>query len=150
MPFEDCKFYTWANQCVERKVEGSPFEFISKLNSRGGGTDVSAPLQLLLQEEVFVDSIVILTDMQMYSNGWQGDIGDTIKRYINQYRGKINPNVKVLFWNLEGYGGGAPIDLEKNYDIFEVSGYSDAMLQIIPKLWKDKDYLIKAIEAIEI
>ena len=148
MPFEDCKFYTWANQCVERKVEGSPFEFISKLNSRGGGTDVSAPLQLLLQEEVFVDSIVILTDLQMYSG--RDNIGDTIKRYINQYRGKINPNVKVLFWNLEGLPCGMPIDLEKTPEIFEIAGYSDSMLQIIPKLWKDKDFLIKEIEAIEI
>lgn len=152
-----CHFYTWADHCTKRNIkQESPFDFIERLNTRGGGTDVSAPLRKLISERTYVDRIVILTDMQMYSGySFGGAIGDEIKKHINKYRNTVNPNVKVLFWNLQGYGsmsgsGGAPIDFERTPGIFECAGYSDAMLQIIPKLWTDKDYLIKAIEAIEL
>lgn len=146
---DDCLFYTWADTCTKREVKGqSPFEFINKLNTRGGGTDVSAPLKELIRTKTKVDKIIILTDMQCYSGA--GGFGDQVKNYINQYKREVNPNTKVLFWNLQGYSGGSPIDMEKAEEIFEVSGYSDKMLEVIPKLWNDKDFLIKEIEAIEL
>ncbi len=146
---DDCLFYTWADTCTKREVKGqSPFEFINKLNTRGGGTDVAAPLKELIRTKTKVDKIIILTDMQLY--GGYGGFGDQVKNYINQYKREVNPSAKVLFWNLQGYGGGAPIDLEKAEEVFEVSGYSDKMLEVIPKLWNDKAFLIKAIEAIQL
>ena len=146
---DDCLFYTWADTCTKREVKGqSPFDFINKLNTRGGGTDVAAPLRELIKTKTKVDKIVILTDMQLYG-GYCG-FGDQVKNYINQYKKEVNAEVKVLFWNLQGYGGGAPIDLEKAEEVFEVSGYSDKMLEVIPKLWNDKDFLIKVIEAVEL
>jgi len=152
---DDCRFYTWADYCNERNIKNeSPFDFIERMNTSGGGTDVSAPLKKLIGERTYVDKIVILTDMQMYA-GYSGNIGDQIKNHINKYKKTVNPNVKVLFWNLRGYGGiknnsASPIDFEKTPGIFEVSGYSAEMLKIIPKLWNDKDYLIKEIEAVEL
>lgn len=150
MSSEDCLFYTWANSCTERKIEGSPFNFIDNLRSHGGGTDVAAPMKRLIDDEVYVDSIVILTDMQMYNNGWGDNLGDQLKNYVNKYRSKVNPNVKILFWNLQGYSSGAPIDIERTPGIAEISGYSDEMLKIIPKMWKDKDFLIKEIDSIQL
>jgi 60 kDa SS-A/Ro ribonucleoprotein len=145
---DDCLFYTWADTCTRRDVNGtSPFDFIKNMNTRGGGTDVAAPLKELIKTGTFVDKIVILTDMQMYGS-W-GRIEDQINTYLKEYR-KINPNVKVLFWNLQGYGGGAPIDLEKTRDVFEVSGFSDKMLEVIPKLWSNPNFLVETIEAVKL
>jgi len=152
MKNSDCLFYTWADTCTKREVtNNSPFKFINSLNTKGGGTDVSAPLKKLISEKTYVDKIVILTDLQMYSGyGGSGSFENQLKTYVNKYRNDVNPNVKILFWTLCGYGGGTPIDLEKTSEIFEVAGYSDKMLEIIPKLWNDKDYLINVIEAIEL
>ena len=146
---DDCLFYTWADTCTKREInDQSPFDFIQNLYTKGGGTDVSAPLRKLIKTKTKVDSIIILTDMQLY--GGYGGFGDQVKNYINQYRKEVNPNAKILFWNLQGYDGGAPIDLEKTQEIFEVSGYSDHMLQVIPNIWNNKDFLIEEIESIQL
>lgn len=146
---DDCLFYTWADTCTKREVAGqSPFDFIYNLNTHGGGTDVAAPLKKLIETNTYVDKIVILTDMQLYG-GW-GKLEDQIKNHLNKYRKNVNPNVKVLFWNLQGYGGGSPIDLEKAQDVFEVSGFSDKMLQVIPKLWSNPNFLVETIEAVKL
>jgi len=149
MDEDKCLFYTWADNCTRRDIKGqSPFDFISNLNTRGGGTDVAAPLKELIKTGTSVDKIVILTDMQMYG-GW-GNINDQINKYLKEYKKNVNPNVKVLFWNLQGYGGGAPLDLEKVQEVFEVSGFSDKMLEVIPRLWSNPNFLIDVIEAVEL
>jgi len=147
---DDCLFYTWADTCTRRDVNGmSPFDFIKGMNTRGGGTDVSAPLKELIKTGTFVDKIIIFSDMQLYNNGW-GNLGNQVDKYVKEYKKSINPNVKILWWNLQGYAGGSPLDMEKIPETFEVAGFSDSMLQIIPKLWNDKDFLIKEIEAVRL
>ena len=144
---DDCLFYTWADTCSRRDINNqSPFDFIRNLNTRGGGTDVAAPLKELIRTSTYVDKIVIFTDMQMYGS-W-GNIQGKINNHLKTYKKNVNPDVKVLFWNLKGYGQGSCIDLEKSQEVFEVAGFSDTMLQVIPKLWNDKDFLIKEIEAV--
>jgi len=138
--------YLWADNAREINIDGSPMKFIKNTNTRGGGTDVWAALSELIRNKIKVDKLVIFTDMQMY-NSWLSRGGDTFVDMVKKYR-KINPKVKVLFWNLEGYGGPTPIKLD--HDILEVSGYSDKMLEVIPKIWKDKDALIKEIEKVEL
>ena len=133
--------YLWAQRCREIAIV-SPFEFIRTTHADGGGTDVMAPLNQLIKTNTFVDLIMVFTDMQMYQvNGRTM----TFQNKVNEYR-KINPKVKVIFWNLEGYGGSTPAKLTDN--ILEISGFSDKMLEVIPKLLKDKDALIKEVEAI--
>ena len=147
---DDCLFYTWADTCTLRDVNNmSSFDFINSLNCSGGGTDVSAPLNKLITTKTSVDKIIILSDMQMYDNGF-GNLGNQVKFHLDIYKKDVNPDVKVLFWNLEGYSGGSPIDLEKTNEVFEISGFSDKLLEIAPKLWKDKDFLIKEIDNISL
>lgn len=140
----NCLFYTWSHGCKRRDIDGSVFDFINNTHSYGGGTDVAAPLKKLIETNTFVDKIVIFTDMQLYG---LENLADTICLYLDRYK-KINPNVKLLFWNLEGYRGGAPIDFEKTQNVFEINGFSDNMLNVIPKLWSNPDYLIESIENI--
>ena len=139
--------YLWADTAREVSVDGSPFDFIKNVRTQGGGTDVWAAISGLIESKTYVDKLVILTDMQMYSIGSWGyrSSNREFKDMVKEYR-KINPNVKVLFWNLEGYGSGTPMKL--NHDILEVSGFSDKMLSVIPKMWTDKNALVKEIEAI--
>lgn len=148
-------FYSFAEDC--RKIEiseikESPFNWINNFNANGGGTHFSAPMKRLIETNTKVDKIIVFTDMQMYSANRNsifsfnsGD--DKFKVYYDQYK-EINPEVKLLFWNLQGYPGGTPLYLNK--DITEVAGYSDSMLKVIAKIWNDPDFLIKEIESITI
>lgn len=140
--------YLWADHAREISVDGRPFDFIKNTRTQGGGTDLGSAIAGLIKTKTFVDKLVIFTDMQQnyIGNGWGGNRKE-FKDMVADYR-KINPKVKVLFWNLQGYGKGTPMKL--NHDILEVSGFSDKMLSVIPKMWKDKDALIREIEAIEL
>ena len=138
--------YLWADNAREVSIDGSPMNFIKKTRTQGGGTNLTQAIGQLISTKTFVDKLVIFTDMQQNSFGrWGGEMsfGDMIAKYR-----KINPDVKVLFWNLEGYGGGTPMKLD--HDILEVSGFSNSMLSVIPKMWKSKDALIAEIEAIKL
>lgn len=139
--------YCWSDYSREVSVSGSPFEFIDRTRTQGGGTNLAGSFKGLMDSRTKVDVIVIFTDMQQnyFSGGYSGNI-DTM---VAEYR-KISPNVKILFWNLEGYGGGTPLKLNK--DILEVSGYSDKILEVAAKMLKysDVNYLVKEIEAIKL
>ena len=139
--------YCWSDYSREVSVNGSPFDFIDRTRTQGGGTNLAGSFKGLMDSRTKVDVIVIFTDMQQnyFSGGYSGNI-DTM---VAEYR-KISPNVKILFWNLEGYGGGTPLKLNK--DILEVSGYSDKILEVAAKMLKysDVNYLVKEIEAIKL
>jgi len=138
--------YFWADRAREVSVDGSPMEFIKRNKTQGGGTNLGQAISMLIKTNTFVDKLVVFTDMQQNSiGGWRGD--KDFNSMVNDYR-KINPKVKVLFWNLQGYGGGTPMKL--NSGVLEVSGFSDNMLKVIPKMWIDKNALIKEIEAISL
>jgi 60 kDa SS-A/Ro ribonucleoprotein len=136
--------YLWADRCKEVKIPESPFDFIENTNTQGGGTDVFAPLNKLIESKTVVDLVVIFTDMQMYSvNSGRNTLTDKFKEYK-----KISPKAKLIFWNLSECGGATPMAIK--HDVMEISGFSDSMLAVIPKLLKDKDALIKEIEAIQL
>jgi len=138
--------YFWADRAREVSVDGSPMEFIKRNKTQGGGTNLGQAISLLIKTNTKVDKLVVFTDMQQNQiGGWSGE--KDFNSMVKDYR-KINPNVKILFWNLQGYGGGTPMKL--NNGVLEVSGFSDNMLQVIPKMWKDKNALIKEIEAIDL
>lgn len=137
--------YLWADNAREVSIDGSPMEFIKRTKTHGGGTDLGQAISLLIKSKTFIDKIVIFTDMQENQIGMWG--GKPFKEMVKEYR-KINPKVKILFWNLEGYGGGTPMKL--NNGVLEVAGFSEKMLSVIPKMWKDKDALIREIESISL
>ena len=146
LPKGNTVVYLFAGSC--RKVDFgnmSPLDIVENTRHNGGYTYFSAPLQHLIKSSTKVDKIIMLTDMQMYSN--DGDF-QGFDNYWGTYKNKVNRNVKMLFWNLEGYNGGTPLSLNK--DILLASGFSDKLLSVIPKMWKNQDALVQEIEAIEI
>lgn len=139
--------YCWSDYSREVAVNGSPFHFIENTRTTGGGTNLAGSFKGLVDSKTNVDVIVIFTDMQQnyFTGGYAGNINEMVKEYR-----KINPNVKILFWNLEGYGGGTPLKLSNS--ILEVTGYSDKILGVAAKMleFSDINYLVKEIEAIKL
>lgn len=134
--------YFWATTPREVDIDQSPMKFVKNTHSHGGGTALSSAFKALINKKTFVDKIVIFTDEQGY-----GDTFRELNGYLRDYR-KINPKVKILFWNLEGYKGGTPFKLDDN--VLEMHGYSDKLLELIPYIWENKNALIDKIEAIEL
>ena len=134
--------YLWAHNAREVSVNGSPFDFIDRTFTKGGGTDLGSAFKKLIDSGTFVDKIVVFTDEQQ---NYFGNLNAMVKEYR-----KINPSVKILFWNLAGYGGGTPLRLSNS--ILEVSGYSDKLLEVAGNMLKygDLNYLVKEIESIEL
>lgn len=140
---ENTLIYLWADD--GRLVDNTdPYSFISNVECQGGGTDIEAPLEKLIQKQTFVDNIIVFTDMQLYSDSWYNY---TIDKYISEYK-KINPDVKIVFWNLQPYGGASPVRFNKN--VLEVCSCSDYIVSILSEIMQDKDYFIKLIEKIDL
>ena len=134
--------YLWATTPREVSIDKSPMKFVRVTFSHGGGTDLKSAFKSLIDKKTKVDKIIVFTDEQGY-----GSTYINLKNYINEYK-VISPNVKILFWNLEGYAKGTPLKL--NDDILEISGYSDKILEVIPYIWENKNALVEKIESIKL
>lgn len=148
---ENLVFYTFNTDTTDKTsvISESVLDFADNTTAKGGGTDVGAPLKKLLQSNVKVDKIVLFTDLQLYDcNGIISSNNRMFEQYLNLYKKTVNPDVKVLFWNLEGYKGGTPIRLDQN--VMEISGFSDKLLKLVPQYWSNANALIDSIEAVEL
>jgi len=134
--------YLWADNAREISIDGSPMEFIERTNSQGYGTDLASSISDLVKTKTFVDKIIIITDLQ----GWRSVYG-SFEGMVKNYK-KINPKVKILFWNIEGYGTGTPLKLNNN--VLEVSGFSDNILKLIGPMWKNPNAMIEEINSIQL
>lgn len=139
---KDVIAYLWAEDAREVSVNGSPFDLLDRIQTQYGGTDLGSAFNALIESRTAVDTIVVFTDEQ------QNYFGD-LPSMVREYR-KLSPDVKILFWNLQGYGGGTPLRLSNN--ILEVSGYSDKLLEVAGNMLKfgDLNYLVKEIEKIQL
>ena len=138
--------WLWADNAREVNIDKGPMTFIKETRTNGGGTNLGQAINGLIRTETVVDVIYILTDMQENQIGAFGR-GKTFAESVKDYR-KINPNVKILFHNLEGYGRATPIKMTHN--IMEVSGFSDKILEVAGKMLKsgNNDFLIEEINNI--
>jgi hypothetical protein len=143
---KNLKLYFWSDRCEEMSIDkDKPFEFVQNATYTHRGTYVDMPFKLLIEDKVAVDKAIVFTDCQMYG---YDHIDVDFKTYIDQYKKEVNSNTKVLFWDLAGYNSGTPVKISD--DIVEANGISSKMLSLVPKLWNDKDALIKDIEKIKL
>ena len=124
-----------------------PIDIIEKTPHYGGATYFSAPMKELIRTRTKVDKLIVLTDMQLYQTGGWSHYGnsETFDVYLKQYRA-VSPQVMTLFWDLQGYGNATPLELKDN--ILLASGFSDKLLSVIPKMWKNENALIQEIDSI--
>lgn len=144
---ESVKLYFWSDVCEEQTVDGMiGFEFIEKHRAQNRATYIDMPFKRLIEDKIVVDKVIVLTDCQMY--GEVSNTKNTFKIYADIYKRDVASDVKVLFWDLAGYGAGTPIKLDG--DFLEISRLSDKLLSIAPKLWNNPDALVKEIESINL
>ena len=140
---EDTILYTWANYAQLRNFSNA-YDLVSMLDCGGGGTDINTPLEKLIKTNTKVDNIIIFTDMEMYD---LGHYKQTFTQKVAEYK-KINPDVKIIFWNLQPYGDATPVRFGKN--LVEVSSCSDYIVSILGNMLEDPNYLIKEIESVDL
>jgi hypothetical protein len=126
--------------------------WISNFETRGGGTYFQEVFKKITAKKKYYDEIVILTDLELYSEGqndwyYASSKPEKFETLYQKYR-EINPDVKITFWNVKGYGEGTPLQLNGN--IMTLSGFSDKLLDVIEPLSSDPKYLIKEILKIKL
>jgi hypothetical protein len=141
--------WLWSDTAREVSIKSSPMDWVLKQETTGGGTDVYGAVSGLLKTKTCVDVMAIISDMQVYAvDVWSR--GKTFANALADYKSQINPNVKVLFWNVAGYAGGTPCKLTNG--VLEVSGFSSSILDVAANMLKysDVNYLVNEIEKIEL
>jgi len=91
----------------------------------GGGTDLSLPIKYLLENKIYVDRIILLSD-NMINYGYDR----VCQVYINEYRKKVNPNVWVHAIDLLGYG----TQQFKGNKVNIIAGWNEKILEFIPNV----------------
>lgn len=119
-------------------------------NTVGPGTEegIYVFFENALRDKVKVDRVIIFSDMQIGKNSWygrgsgynSGDFNALFKKYK-----AFNPDVKVYSVDLRGYGTTVFSD-----GIYEFSGFSDKLFNIMELAEQDKDALIHKIEEIQL
>jgi hypothetical protein len=120
-------------------------EWATSKKPQVGGTNLASAIAKVIDTKL--DKIIIFTDMQQNNLFRYKDKYHNLDSIIQEYKNKHGHNIQILFWNLAPYGGPTPLIMSN--DVLEVNGFSEKMLDVVPKIWKDKDALIKEIESIK-
>ena len=114
-----------------------------KMNSDGGGTDITLPLKYLLTHKINVDRIIILSDNEINSNfsndHWSNK---TCQQFVELYKKEVNSNVWVHAVDLQGYG--TQQFMGKNVNI--VAGWNEKIFDFIHLAEQGFDKIVKVIE----
>ncbi len=148
---DDTIGFLWADNTREVALNREPLEFVMNTNTRGGGTNLGQSMDKLIKSKTAVDTIYVFTDMQQNQIGgsyWSRD-SRSFNSMVQTYRTEVNRDVKVVFWNLAGYGGSAPMQLNQ-YGVLEVAGFSTKMLQLIKPALNGVDSMVLMIEKVQL
>jgi 60 kDa SS-A/Ro ribonucleoprotein len=94
----------------------------------GGGTNVSAPLNLLDREGASVDLVVIVSDNQSWVDAHASGATETMRAFRRLQR--RNPKAKLVCVDLQPYGTTQAASSE---DILNVGGFSDAVFETLAR-----------------
>lgn len=137
--------YQWASDC--RLIdETDPVSYINNFNFGGGGTYIEQPLKELIRTKTKVDNVIVLTDMQLYS---EYSHNGKMDKYMSEYWKDINADTNFVFWNLNRYGGATPINMLQS-KVYEVCSSSNFIVTILGRVLEDKDYLVKLVDSIDL
>lgn len=90
-----------------------------------GGTNLSLPIYYLLDNRIFVDRIILLSDNEI-NYGYD----NVCQKLIDEYRKKVNPHVYVHAIDLLGYG----TQQFKGDKVNIIAGWNEKILEFIPKV----------------
>lgn len=118
----------------------------SSIKVNGGGTNITLPLRYLLDNKIFVDRIILLSDNEInrvytYSMGYGGP--KTCQALVEEYKKRINPDVWVHAIDLQGYG--TQQFQGKNVNI--LAGWNERVFEFISSVEQGVDTLIGKISS---
>lgn len=132
---------------VPTSTKSSIFDLASKFERTDVGHSTNGYLVVkhLLDKNISVDRVIILTDMQLWNSGYTSS--ETIQGLANKYWKQVNPNTWFHIINLNGYGDGRVL-IGKN--VSELNGWSEKLLELIPKIEEGGTNMLNEIESIEL
>jgi len=71
---------------------------------RGHSTNAWTVINHLIERQIRVDRIIVLSDMQCYDSAGYWGGGRSVAEYLKQYRRSFNKNCYAHFFDLQGYG----------------------------------------------
>ncbi|MGV3772274.1 MAG: RNA-binding protein, partial [Verrucomicrobiales bacterium] len=122
LPFE--------NNVVEVKLNHSRpvLENAAKLASiGGGGTNCSAPMQLLNAENAKGDLVLYVSDNQSWMDAGVAQGGTELMKQWAIYKGR-NPKAKLVCLDIQPY---AHTQAREQDDILNIGGFSDQVFEVI-------------------
>lgn len=116
----------------------------------GHATYAHLAIKYLLDKQLRVDRIIILTDEQIWDreNIWDLGASSSFKRNLDQYRRKINPGCWLHIMNLAGYGDAVmPAGTQK---ISRINGWTDRIFEFMGYAEGGLGSMVKQIESIKL
>lgn len=94
----------------------------------GGGTNVSAPLEMLAREKAKVDTVIIVSDNESWVDAKRPGATATMRAWQRVKR--FNPQAKLICIDLQPYGTTQAVDRK---DIMNVGGFTDAVFDAMAR-----------------
>lgn len=115
------------------------------INVDGGGTDLMLPLEEIINNRIFADRIIMLSDNEINrewidQNGYRKKI--TCQSLVDKYRKAINKDLWVHAIDLQGYGTQQFIGAKTNI----IAGFSERVLEFIDLAEKGIETQVQRIE----
>jgi hypothetical protein len=113
----------------------------------GGSTNAWLAIKYLTDKKLFVDRIILVSDMQCYDDvGWPAE--HSVKEQLDEYRKVVNPNVYYYAIDLAGYGTAQTPPHDPKTAL--LAGWSERVLEFIPWYETEKEGAVKKIEQLQV
>ncbi|EIT87591.1 TROVE domain-containing protein [Parascardovia denticolens IPLA 20019] len=104
----------------------------------GGWTDMNAAFRLLMDKEIDVDRIIVLSDNEV------NDDRGMVQRLADEYRRQVGHRVVVHGWDLMGYG---TTQFAPDGDTDFIAGWSERIISLLPLFETDRQGLVGRVES---
>src|SRR5215831_17839137 len=114
----------------------------------GGGTNCSAPLRLLNQQNARGDLVIFVSDNESWVDAGRGRGTATMAEW-NQFKQR-NPNARLVCIDIQPYG---TTQAQERSDILNVGGFSDQVFEIVAEFAAGRmtpDHWIGVINAVKL
>lgn len=136
---ENVIVYTFNNSLEKITIssKGGILEKASSIPFRYGGTSLGLPLKKMIEDKIFADRLIILSDNEI-NDGYKY----TCQSLADKYRKSVNDNLWIHAIDLQGYGTQQFIGSKSNI----IAGWNERVFDFIELAEKGIDNQVKFIE----
>jgi hypothetical protein len=121
--------------CREIKPSATAMGLIKNACDTPGGTTYGHKvMEYAITRRLHYKRIMFFTDMVLYSSeSLYGNSNNELRKTILEYRKKVNPEVKVFFFDVAGYNNSSPI-AKNDTNIWTINGWTEKIFSLIKVL----------------